>query len=87
MERGANVTFRDERGRTALHHAVESQLLSVVQDILRCGADVNAQDIEGTTPLHLAVDKGWDAIVVALLAFGADANMRISSSEAASALY
>ena len=48
------LTYRDEKGRTALHWASEAQDLSVVAALVDLGADVTAKDNLGYTPRDVA---------------------------------
>lgn len=41
-------------GRTPLHHAVETENLEVIQELLKCGANVSAGSFSGNTPLQVA---------------------------------
>jgi len=72
LEIGANVTLKDELGRTALHmaalrnHAEVARLL-----LLRGRANVEARDCKGRTALHLATDKGKKRVARVLVRFGA----------------
>jgi ankyrin repeat protein len=72
-----SVIRRNERGKTALMHALHSKATDatlvprVVQALLDADADVAARDCNGNTPLHvLATDhatKPWAAAVARLL--------------------
>jgi len=77
LEENPDVNERSTSGRSsALHYAVESQIPSVVHQILRCGADVNALDPGGDTPLHLSAGLDRDGrITKLLLAHGADQSL------------
>jgi ankyrin repeat protein len=70
--RGADVLdSRDERGRTLLMLAVESENLSIVSASCDAGANLNTQDNDGKTPLMFAVGSGESEILAALLEKGA----------------
>lgn len=66
-----NIYARDEKGRTALHYAVE---VKTVELLVKKGANVNAKDVEGYTALHLAVTEKRLEIVRELIKSGANVN-------------
>ncbi|WP_341819672.1 ankyrin repeat domain-containing protein [Wolbachia endosymbiont (group A) of Brachyopa scutellaris] len=49
-----NIYERDEKGRTALHYAIDAK---TVRLLVEKGVDVNAADVGGHTALHLAVTE------------------------------
>jgi ankyrin repeat protein len=57
LNHGADVNTRDKRHRTALHHAIKTHSLVVIEALIRHGADVNVSDFQGITPLTLAVKE------------------------------
>ncbi|KAJ7975801.1 Ankyrin repeat-containing protein [Quillaja saponaria] len=62
-------TRADNRGRSALHFAVDSGNTSVVDYILRTrilDCTINKQDNEGNTPFHLAAGKGNYTVLLML---------------------
>ncbi|XP_030958766.1 ankyrin repeat-containing protein At5g02620-like [Quercus lobata] len=62
----------DNKGRTALHYAVESGMPKTVKFLLRKEEFqnlINEQDEEGNTPLHLAATRGYAMIVQSLSLF------------------
>ena len=73
IERGCDVTCRDDAGNTALHkivaHLTETSLLHL---LIIAGADVNAPNLEGFTPLYLAAKAGKEDHVLSLLQHNAD---------------
>ncbi|HCL28951.1 MAG TPA: hypothetical protein DIC52_10990 [Candidatus Latescibacteria bacterium] len=50
---------RDDRGRTALHRAVQGAELDLVLMLLDRGADIDVEDAAGRRPLQSALDHGW----------------------------
>ncbi|MCS7109394.1 MAG: ankyrin repeat domain-containing protein [Candidatus Micrarchaeota archaeon] len=71
LEYGANINERDEKGRTALHHLVISDLdqnvkIEAIKRLLRYGADKEIADNDGKTPLALAEEMS-DAEVIEIL--------------------
>ena len=53
------LNARDNRGRTALHLAVEGAHLGLATMLLDRGAEVDAEDAEGRRPLQMALHHGW----------------------------
>nr|WP_253308811.1 ankyrin repeat domain-containing protein [Rickettsia endosymbiont of Ceutorhynchus assimilis] len=66
-----NIYERDEKGRTALHYAIDAK---TVRLLIEKGADVNAKDVGGYTALHLAVAEKCLETVRELIKSGADVN-------------
>ncbi|KAL2070839.1 hypothetical protein VTL71DRAFT_13865 [Oculimacula yallundae] len=63
------------RGLTGLHIASSSNLLNVVQTLLKSGAAISPQAENGETPLYLAAEKCHKDVVKTLLEQGADPNI------------
>jgi ankyrin repeat protein len=55
-----DINCRGDKGRTALHHAIEARNVITVRYLLKKGADPNVADENGATPLHLAAEKDYD---------------------------
>ena len=72
IEKGANVTARDEHQNTPLHWACTVNNFDAVKTIIQNGAEVNAKDEQLWTPLHEAVASGNFEIVKYLVSAGAD---------------
>lgn len=64
---GARVDAADEQGKTALMHAIEAGVESVVARLLELGASVDTADNTKLRPLHLAAKQGSEAIVNLIL--------------------
>ncbi|XP_058800967.1 serine/threonine-protein phosphatase 6 regulatory ankyrin repeat subunit A-like isoform X2 [Phymastichus coffea] len=60
-EGGAAMNARGPRKETALHVAVKSQLVDVVDFLLRSGAVANCRDRDERTPLHLCASASDDS--------------------------
>lgn len=70
---GADFAATDDRGYTALHHAVSGWApASVIEVLLDCSVPVDAQDCDGRTALHLASAADNKSLVDILLDRGAD---------------
>ncbi len=50
IDAGAEIDRRDERGRTALHHAAREAKPALVARLLEAGADRSLRDLDGQTP-------------------------------------
>jgi ankyrin repeat protein len=73
LANGADVTARNEYGRTALHYIAErGRPLEEIALLLQAGADPNARDQFGYTPLHDAALGDNPDVINALLSAGAD---------------
>jgi len=74
IENGANVTAQDSEGYTALHRAMLTYQLNVVEYLLQHGADIELRGgPRQETPLHVAARKG-KYMVKLLVNNGADLN-------------
>jgi hypothetical protein len=66
------VNNKDKEGGTALHYAVASEDIALVQLLLNRGADIEAKSNDKETALHVAAGEGNTAVVQLLLDRGAD---------------
>ncbi len=66
----------DDKGRTALHFAVEKGNMAEVDKLLRIGAKADQQDNNGETPLFIAVRLSNMPMIEKLLAHGATFKMK-----------
>ncbi len=75
IENQVDVKRADEKGETALHHAVKCANNTMIKQLIKNHpADVNAVDKEGKTPLHDAVKLGLLEIAEQLIDNQADVN-------------
>ncbi|KAL1846327.1 hypothetical protein Daus18300_014290 [Diaporthe australafricana] len=83
LETGADVFAANNRGRTALHLAVDSTDTThtgeIMKLLLHYQANVHAVSDGGWTPLHNAAQKGLTSVVERLLEAGASINARLSN--------
>ncbi|MBI5820124.1 MAG: ankyrin repeat domain-containing protein [Verrucomicrobia bacterium] len=75
------VTWKDEHGCTALHYAVGSRNIQIVEFLLAAGAGVNVRDNSGRAPLLYAAASRDVKVVELLLARKADVNVRNEMGE------
>ena len=61
------VSSRDEKSKTALHHAASAGHVEVVKLLLENGADPSARDSFNITPLEKAVLKHHEDVVALLM--------------------
>ena len=76
LDRGADLTARDERGLTPFHLAIQNGHAKVVRFLLERGADVTPQVNGG---LHLALRSGQVEVAVMLIEHGADLDAKSKS--------
>ncbi|XP_064083974.1 serine/threonine-protein phosphatase 6 regulatory ankyrin repeat subunit A-like [Macrobrachium nipponense] len=67
ISKGANISDKNNNGRTPLHAAVESGHVSVVHELIESGARVDVHDSEQCTPMYLATYSGYILIMKTLL--------------------
>eukprot|EP00124_Ichthyophonus_hoferi_P000124 Ihof_evm14s4 gene=Ihof_evmTU14s4 len=82
VNKGADISRRDLRGRTALHYAVWCNKVNAARLIVDAGLPVDVFDNFGETPLHMACHIGNLDAVCFLLARGASINTRNHFMEA-----
>lgn len=90
LEAGENVNYRDQDGRSPLHHVANFTSLiayrggsPIIKILLAAGAEVNARDKRGMTPLHhacsVSVEGSYDDkpnLIEVLISAGADGSAR-----------
>lgn len=77
----ADIRTTNNRGKTALHLAVESKTnrLALVKMLLENGADVHATSDGRWTALHNTAEKGYEDVASLLLQWNANANATTSN--------
>ena len=85
VSRGARIDTRNNKGKTSLHLASESDRFDIVEYLVSKGAQLNIQDNQGRTPLHLAAWMSRFHIVKHLVSKGA--KIDIQDHEGKTALY
>lgn len=58
--KGADVNFKDNYGRTALHWVVFWNKPNTIKNLIRLGANPHIMDAEGNTPIDIAVARGYN---------------------------
>jgi len=53
LKHGADVNYKDKRGRTPLYEAANKKYPDVCEFLIKAGATVNLKDTSGWTPLHM----------------------------------
>jgi ankyrin len=77
VDRGLDISIRDEAGNTPLHIAAEFNVPRVVDILLESGGcEADIENEANSTPLHLASKEGHSRIVQTLLEFCADKDTR-----------
>ncbi|KAG7999143.1 hypothetical protein I3843_01G292300 [Carya illinoinensis] len=85
LRKGADISYRDQYGLTALHAAAMKGHRDATLILVEYGVDWDCQDNEGHTPLHLAVHSGSMETVEVLVDNGADVNAK--SAKGTTSLY
>ena len=77
LDAGADVSTRDEKGRSLLHVAVRYRRFELARMLIERGADPKSRDPSGRTPVHAAAEPPEDPEFVRfLIERGADPNAR-----------
>lgn len=71
LHAGASINHQENKGGTALHIALECNLIDIAKLLLERGADVNKATQKGHRPLLIAAVYGNAATIALLLAHGA----------------
>lgn len=84
IDRGVDLTARNDQGDTALHvAAAQRDGVEIATLLVHAGADVNALGNGGTTPLHYAVHGGQQDVARLLLDHGAEVGVEDESGATA----
>lgn len=83
LKRGAQVNAKNNRGETALFHALAGEDDAITDALIKAGADIHARDKQGVTLLMTAAQNGNEKYVRFLLDKGADVNERDNLGETA----
>ncbi|XP_052091199.1 uncharacterized protein LOC127728055 isoform X2 [Mytilus californianus] len=79
----ADLSFCDQAGWSAMHHAACSGFVELIIQLREKGASVDALDYSNETALHKASRKGHAEAVIVLVTFGADISAVNSNGETA----
>ena len=74
IEKGADVSVKNDRGITPLHFAGTRGYKDIAELLISKGADVNAETKKGYTPLHWAAMDGHIKVADLLITGGANVN-------------
>ena len=69
-----NINYKDESGKTPLHHSAAHGQMDIARYLVSHGADINVKDNVGDTPLQIAAYEGHKDLVVFLVSKDADVN-------------
>lgn len=89
VEKGVDLSFRDEEGRTPLHAALDRELPDkheVLELLLKGGAAVNLKGVNDWTPAHMAAARDDVEALRLLVGHGADLAIRTSIDDYATPL-
>lgn len=74
LKKTTELNIRDNKGLTALQHALNKGYLEIAKLIIEKGAYLNVHDGHNKTPLLVSIDKEYHEITKALIEKGADLN-------------
>jgi hypothetical protein len=72
LDNGAKVEATDNRGKTAVHYAIQGNQLKSLELLLDSGAEVRQYTQDGDTALHIATYEGNATLIWPLLDHGAE---------------
>ena len=81
LQTGAQVTLKDNTGRTPLHYAAANGNEDIVRELISAGADPLASDSDGWTVLHSAAISTSMDVVTLLVDLGAVVDSTTASGE------
>lgn len=76
---GADIDFKDGKGKKAIHLAVEAKNLGCLKILCKAGANIDEGDGDGRTPCALAAILGQEGILDYLIQEKADVNIADNS--------
>lgn len=76
IDRGIELTIRNDNGDTALHVAAQKGNVAILKALNDAGCNINDRGNRGATPLHYAAITGNTEMVDAILASGADCTIQ-----------
>ena len=76
IDRGAEVSAKNNDGDTPLHCACRNGHTEIVQILIARGADISAKNNDGETPLHWACGNEHRETVLALIDRGAEVSIK-----------
>jgi ankyrin repeat protein len=89
LQKGVDLSFRDEEGYTPLHAAIESDSgdrLEILKLLLEARAPVNLKGVNDWTPAHMAAARDDVDALKILVQFGADLSIRTKIDDCATPL-
>lgn len=82
IEANANLETKDDRGRTALHHAAAHNQITIIKMLHQKGADMKADDNASVIPFNLANERTQRIIQNLAAASSMEFNLRINFRDA-----
>lgn len=79
LEQGANLSYQDNDGYTALHRAAYSNHAEVIKFLVEKGAKVETRTKDGWTPLHCAAHWNSFKAMRELINLSGDVNAKTNS--------
>lgn len=73
----SNPNLQNNNGNNALHEAVISGNIKIVELIINQISNINLQNKVGDTPLHLSINYKYNDISIFLIGYGCDVNTKV----------
>lgn len=77
---GEDINKQDDSGNTALHYAVITNRMPVVDWLVTNGAKLNKLNADNKTVLYIATERGLSPIVEKLVRKGADPQTKVGET-------